>query len=57
MVLAYPGGEVRNSGELCARMQTLCNEPDKRYSYARPDIREVLVDGTWTIHVSHAFTK
>jgi hypothetical protein len=39
-----------NSGEFCARMQTLFNDPDKRYSYAQPD-------GTWKIHVSHAFTK
>ncbi|MDT5192139.1 MAG: hypothetical protein QOG79_383 [Mycobacterium sp.] len=45
VVLAYPGGEDRNSGELCERMQTLFNDPDKRYSYAQPDIREVLVDG------------
>ena len=76
-------------------MQTLFDDPDKRYTYAQPDIREVLVDGdlatvqlfwtltvtdpagkvldtgvedgldvfrrqpdgTWKIHVSHAFTK
>jgi hypothetical protein len=50
VVLTYPGGGDRNSGELCARMQTLFNEPDKRYSYAQPD-------ATWKIHVSHAFTK
>jgi hypothetical protein len=42
--------EDRNSGEFCERMQTLFNDPDKRYSYAQPD-------GTWKIHVSHAFTK
>jgi uncharacterized protein (TIGR02246 family) len=95
VVLAYPGGEDHNRGELCKRMQTLFNDPEKRYSYAQPDIREVLVDGdlatvrlfwtltvtdpvgkvldtgvedgldvfvrqpdgTWKVHVSHAFTK
>jgi len=95
VVLAYPGGEDSNSGEFCERMQALFNDPAKRYSYAQPDIREILVDGdlatvklfwtltvtdptgkvldtgvedgldvfvrqpdgTWKIHVSHAFTK
>jgi uncharacterized protein (TIGR02246 family) len=95
VVLAYPGGEDSNSGEFCERMQVLFNDPAKRYSYAQPDIREVVVDGdlatvklfwtltvtgptgkvldtgvedgldvfvrqpdgTWKIHVSHAFTK
>jgi hypothetical protein len=37
VVLAYPGGEDRNGGEFCERMQTLCKDPDKRYSYAQPD--------------------
>ena len=28
-VLAYPGGEDHGSGEFCARMQTLFNDPEK----------------------------
>jgi uncharacterized protein (TIGR02246 family) len=58
-VLAYPGGEDHDRGEFCTRMQTLFNDPDKRYSYAQPDIREVLVDGDlatvtlfWTLTVT-----
>jgi len=94
-VLAYPGGEDRGRGEFCTRMQKLFDDPMKRFSYAPPDIREVLVDGdlatvrlfwtltvtdkagkvldtgvedgvdvfkrqpdgSWKIHISHAFTK
>jgi ketosteroid isomerase-like protein len=47
-VLAYPGGVDRNRGEFCARMQKLFDDPVKRFSYAQPDIREVLVDGHLT---------
>jgi uncharacterized protein (TIGR02246 family) len=59
VVLAYPGGEDRDRGELCARMHTLFDAPDKRFGYAQPDIREVLVDGDlatvklfWTLTVT-----
>jgi uncharacterized protein (TIGR02246 family) len=58
-VLAYPGGEDRDRSEFCARMQKLFDDPAKRFSYAQPDIREVLVDGDlatvklfWTLTVS-----
>jgi uncharacterized protein (TIGR02246 family) len=59
VVLAYPGGEDRGRGEFCTRMQTLFDDPAKRYHYAPPDIREVLVDGNlatvklfWTLTVT-----
>ena len=95
VVLAYPDGEDRSRNEFCTRMQKLFDDPAKRFSYAPPDIREVLVDGdlatvklfwtltttdssgkvidtgvedgldvfrrqpdgSWKIHISHAFTK
>jgi len=94
-VLAFPGGEDRNRAEFCQRMQKLFVDPARQFSYAEPDIREVLVDGdlatvklfwtlttsdkagkvldtgvedgldvfrrqpdgSWKIHVSHAFTQ
>ena len=94
-VLAYPGGPDRSHDQFCDRMKTLFNDPAKRFSYAEPDIREVLVDGdlatvhlfwkltvsdtsgtvldtvtengldvfrrqpdgSWKIHLSHAFTQ
>jgi uncharacterized protein (TIGR02246 family) len=93
-VLAFPGGEDRSRDEFCQRMQKLFDDPAKQFSYAQPDIREVLVDGdlatvklfwtlttsdktgkvidtgvedgldvfrrqpdgSWKIHISHAFT-
>lgn len=64
VVSTYPGGEDRNKGELCQRMQKLFNDPAKRYGYAPPDIREVLVDGDlatvklfWTLTVADAGGK
>jgi uncharacterized protein (TIGR02246 family) len=58
-VVAYPGGDDRGSGEFCTRMQTLFEDPVKRFSYAPPDIREVLVDGDlatvrlfWTLTIT-----
>jgi uncharacterized protein (TIGR02246 family) len=94
-VLAFPGGEDRNRAEFCQRMQKLFDDPARQFSYAQPDIREVLVDGdlatvklfwtlttsdkagkvldtgvedgldvfrrqadgSWKIHISHAFTQ
>jgi uncharacterized protein (TIGR02246 family) len=94
VVLAYPGGPDRGYQAFCDRMQALFNDPDKKYSYAEPQIREVSVDGdlatvalmwtltvkdtsgkvldtmtedgldvfqrqpdgSWKIHISHAFT-
>jgi uncharacterized protein (TIGR02246 family) len=59
VVLAYPGGEDRDSDEFCERMQGLFDDPERRYSYAQPDIREVLVDGDlatvklfWTLTIT-----
>ena len=95
VVLVYPGAPDRNRKEFCDQMQTLFDDPAKRFSYAAPDIGEVLVDGdlatvrliwtltvrdtsgkvletveengldvfrrqadgSWRIHVSHAFTQ
>jgi uncharacterized protein (TIGR02246 family) len=95
VTLSYPGGQDSGRGELCERMTKLFDDPVKRYAYAQPDIREVVVDGdlatvrlfwtltvtdaagkvldtgvedgldvftrqpdgSWKIHVSHAFTK
>jgi uncharacterized protein (TIGR02246 family) len=94
-VVAYPGGADHGRSEFCARMQKLFDDPLRRFSYAPPDIKEVLVDGdlatvklfwtltvtdklgkvldtgledgldvfkrqpdgSWKIHVSHAFTN
>ncbi len=64
VTLAYPGGEDSGRGEFCRRMQTLFDDPAKRYRYAQPDIREVLVDGDlatvklfWTLTVTDAAGK
>ena len=95
VVLVYPGSPDRNRQEFCDQMQKLFDDPTKRFSYAPPDIAEVLVDGdlatvrliwtltirdtsgkvletvdengvdvfrrqadgSWKIHVSHAFTQ
>jgi ketosteroid isomerase-like protein len=93
-VLHYPeGGPDLGRDVFCARMRKLMSDPDKQYSYAEPEIREVLVegdlatvalywtltvkdgsgkvleairedgldvfrrqpDGTWKLHISHAF--
>jgi ketosteroid isomerase-like protein len=94
VVLAYPDGGDRDRGQFCDRMKTLFDDPAKSFSYAEPDIKEVLVagdlatvklfwtltvadksgkvldtmvedgldvfqrqaDGSWKIHISHAFT-
>jgi ketosteroid isomerase-like protein len=93
-VLAYPDGGDRDRGQFCDRMKTLFDDPAKSFSYAEPNIKEVLVagdlatvklfwtltiadksgkvldtmvedgldvfprqaDGSWKIHISHAFT-
>ena len=95
VVLIYPGAPDRNRDEFCGQMRTLFDDPSKQFSYAAPDIGEVLVDGdlatvrliwtltvrdtsgnvletveengldvfrrqadgSWKIHVSHAFTQ
>ena len=95
VVLVYPGSPDRNHQEFCNQMQTLFDDPAKKFSYDPPKIEEVLVDGdlatvrlmwkltirdtsgkvleiidengldvfrrqpdgSWKIHVSHAFTQ
>lgn len=63
-VLAFPGGEDRSRAEFCQRMQKLFDDPARKFSYAAPDIREVLVDGDlatvklfWTLTTSDASGK
>lgn len=95
VVLIYPDSPDRGHDEFCDQMRTLFADPSKTFTYAEPDIREVLVDGdlatvrliwtltvrdsagkvletvdedgvdvfrrqadgSWKIHVSHAFPK
>jgi uncharacterized protein (TIGR02246 family) len=64
VVLAYPGGPDRGRDAFCTRMRTLFSDPAKRYSYAEPDIHEVLVDGDlatvrlmWTLTIKDASGK
>ena len=45
VVVAYPGGPDNGRPAFCRKMQRLFSDPEKRYSYAEPEIREVLVDG------------
>lgn len=62
VVLNYlGGGPDHGRDEFCARMRQLLSDPTRQYSYAEPDIREVLVDGdlatvalTWTLTVKDA---
>jgi len=58
VVLVYPDAPERNRDEFCDQMQTLFDDPAKQFSYAAPDISEVLVDGDlatvrliWTLTV------
>jgi ketosteroid isomerase-like protein len=59
-VLHYPeGGPDMGREAFCARMRKLLSDPAKQYSYAEPEIREVLVEGDlatvalyWTLTVS-----
>jgi uncharacterized protein (TIGR02246 family) len=56
-VLAYPGGPDRGRDQFCDRMKTLFDDPAKRFSYAEPDIREVLVNGDLaTVHLFWTLT-
>lgn len=95
VVLVYPDSADRNHDEFCEQMRGLFTDPSRSFSYAEPDIREILVDGdlatvrliwtltvrdaegkvletveengvdvfrrqddgSWRIHVSHAFTQ
>jgi uncharacterized protein (TIGR02246 family) len=59
VVLSYLGGGPDHGRDaFCARMRALQSDPGKQYSYAEPDIREVLVNRdlataalTWTLTV------
>jgi hypothetical protein len=95
VVLSYPDSPDRGHDAFCDRMAALFKDPARKFRYAEPDIKEILVDGdlatvrlfwtltvtdtagaaletkvedgldvfrrqpdgTWKIHVSHAFTK
>ena len=58
-VLHYPeGGPDLGREAFCVRMRKLLSDPNKQYSYAEPEIREVVVDGDlatvalyWTLTV------
>ena len=65
VVLNYPGLTPESGRDaFCSRMRKTLSDPDKQFSYAEPDIREVLVDGdlatvalTWTLTVKDASGK
>ena len=95
VVLSYPGSPDRGHDAFCDRIKTQFEDQAKKFSYAEPDIKEILVDGdlatvklfwtltvrsdtgkildttvedgldvfqrqpdgSWKIHISHAFTK
>ena len=65
VVLNYPGlAPDRGREVFCSRMRKVLSDPDKQFSYAEPEIREVLVDGdlatvalTWTLTVKDASGK
>jgi uncharacterized protein (TIGR02246 family) len=95
VVLVYPDSPDRNHEQFCDQMRKLFGNTERTFSYAAPDIEEVLVDGdlatvrliwtltvkdrsgkvldtvkengvdvfrrqsdgSWKIHVSHAFTQ
>jgi len=64
VVVAYPGGPDNGRPAFCQKMQRLFSDPEKRYSYAEPEIREVLVDGDlatvrliWTLSIKDALDK
>ncbi len=95
VVLVYPDSPDRGHQQFCDQMREVFHDPAKKFTYAAPDIQEVLVDGdlatvrliwtltvrdasgrvletvkengvdvfrrqadgSWKIHVSHAFTQ
>jgi ketosteroid isomerase-like protein len=64
-VLHYPeGGPDLGRDAFCTRMRKLLSDPAKQYSYAQPEIREVLVEGDlaavalyWTLTVKDSSGK
>ena len=95
VVLIYPDSANRDHDEFCDQMRKLFDDATAKFSYAAPDINEVIVDGdlavvrliwtltvrnesgqvlettvedgvdvfrrqddgSWKIHISHAFTR
>ena len=60
-VLSYPGSRDRSFADACAQFATLFASTDKTFTYAPPEIEEVLVDGdtavvrlVWTLTVTDA---
>jgi uncharacterized protein (TIGR02246 family) len=45
VVLAYPHSRDRDHRAFCDQMQKLFADPARRYTYAEPEISEILVDG------------
>lgn len=45
VVLAYPQSRDRDHRAFCDQMQDLFADPARRYTYAEPEISEILVDG------------
>jgi uncharacterized protein (TIGR02246 family) len=94
-VLLYPDSPPRSRDEFCRQIESRFGDPAKSFTYGKPDIHEVLVDGdlatvwlnwplsvrdnegtlletvdengvdvfrrqldgSWKIHISHAFTQ
>jgi uncharacterized protein (TIGR02246 family) len=63
-VLVYPDSEDRNHDQFCDQMRKLFANPARTFTYAAPDIREVLADGDlatvrliWTLTVKDASGK
>jgi len=59
VVLSYPDSPDRGHDAFCAQMKKLFEDPARRYTYAEPDIEEILVDGDlgavkliWTLTVA-----
>jgi ketosteroid isomerase-like protein len=45
VVLVYPDSPDRDHQQFCDQMRYLFDDPTKTFSYAAPDVDEVLVDG------------
>lgn len=63
-VLVYPGSPDHNHDQFCDQMRVIFADPDRTFSYAPPDIRDVFVDGDlvtvrliWTMTVRDASGK
>lgn len=57
VVLIYPGGPDRDRGQFCEQIRVLFADPAKRYTYAEPEIKEILVDGDLaTVHLIWSLT-